>query len=156
MKTLMKTLLAVLLFLPAFLAGPAGGEILAVAGAQAAEATVRVDVIKATKAGSGADKRSARFKSVLDQASMYKGFTYQEGGSLTVPLGKSQSKNLGGRTVTVTLQSLDGSKSKTAVSITGAGGDAHKTTLSLKNGATTVWAIKQGDSADLVIVKVSY
>ncbi len=151
MKTLMKMLLALTLFVPAFLAAPAAGPLLGVAEAQAAEATVRVDVIRATKEGNGADKRSARFKSILDQAPQYKGFAYQEGGSLKVPLGKSESKDLGGRKLTVKLVSLDGSKSKTEVVI-----DNHKTTLSLKNGATTVWAIKKGDAADLVIVKVSY
>jgi len=155
MNTLMKMVLAALLFVPAFLSNPGDGPLLAVTEAQAAEATVRVDVIKATKGGSGADKRSARFKSVLDQASMYKGFTYQEGGSIKAPLGKSVGKDLGGRKVTVTLRSL-GDKSKTEVVINGSGGDSHKTTISLKNGATHVWAIKKGDAADLVIVKVSY
>ncbi|MEM7025267.1 MAG: hypothetical protein AAF637_22165, partial [Pseudomonadota bacterium] len=77
-------------------------------------------------------------------------------GTLNEPLGKSVKKDLGGRTVSVSLVSLDGSKSKTQVVITGADGGKHKTTISLKNGATHVWAISKGDAADLVIVKVSY
>ncbi len=157
MKTLMmKMLLAVVLFVPAFLGSALNGAPFGVAEAQAAEATIRVDVIKATKDGSGADKRSARFKSVLDQANMYKGFTYVAGGSITAPLGKSGKVTLGGRTVTASLKSLDAGKSKTAVTITSSGGDTHKTTISLRNGATHVWAIKRGQAADLVIVKVSY
>jgi predicted amino acid dehydrogenase len=158
MKTLMmKMLLAIILFVPAFVGSVADdGSRFALSQAQAADATIRVDVIKATKEGSGADKRSARFKSVLDQMGQYKGFTYIDGGGITAPLGESASLKLGGRTVTAALKSLGADKSETEVTITGSGGETHRTTLKLRNGATHVWAIKRGDSADLVIVKVSY
>jgi hypothetical protein len=123
-----------------------------------AVARVQVAVIHASKSGAGLDDRSKRYASILENVPQFTGFKHVGEAGLDAPMGQAVSKEIAGRTLTVTLTSIAADKVSTKVDVLDAAGKHHGLTSSLKPGATMVVAAKSADGSEahLFVVTVSY
>ncbi len=123
----------------------------------AAEAKVTVAVIKATKDGS-IDEKSSKYGSVISQVGGYSGFTYVTDLGFKAELGAKVTKDVAGRTLEVTIKSMEANKVTTAVTVVDPNGKKHAVASSTKPGASVVVAARSSDgtTAHLFIVTVKY
>jgi hypothetical protein len=139
--------------------GPDGSLTLVAQAQAAADVAVTVTVAKGTAGGgSSVDKALAKHSKTLGRIGGYGDWKSAGGSSMKVAIGKTETKSLGGNTMTVTLDSISADKAKTTTVVTDSKGKPHKVSSSLGRGGTQVLVVEgaDGKSALVYIVTVNY